>query len=322
MRVRMPSVERMTGVSMGTTWRLTYRRTAEVAAHTVRELVESVFDTVIAQMSTWKPGSTIGRFNASAPGTWHPLPSAFTDVLRTALRWAALSEGAFDPTVGSALRIWNFGANAQAENFGQIPADSEIAAARQRVDWRRLELRAAGSGAAPELLQPGGASLDFSGIAKGYAVDRAVRALREASLEHVLLELGGELAARGLGSGGMPWSVGIDPLDGGPPLPVPLRDRSIATSGDAFHHFDRGGRRFAHTIDPRTACPVAHGLASVSVIHANGVDADALATLLTVLGPEAGAAFARRHRIAALLIERRPCGSLRSHASPAFVALL
>jgi thiamine biosynthesis lipoprotein len=104
-------------------------------------------------------------------------------------------------------------------------------------------------------------------------------------------------------------------------MALPLRDMAIATSGDHWHAFEQGGRRYSHTIDPRSGEPVSHGLASVTVLHAECMHADALATVLTVLGPREGLDFAERHGVAALLCERTPQGPAMA-MSKAFAALL
>ncbi|WP_333904086.1 FAD:protein FMN transferase, partial [Achromobacter insolitus] len=121
---------------------------------------------------------------------------------------------------------------------------------------------------------------------------------------------------------GQPWRVAIEVPDASDDhaLALPLRDRSIATSGDYRRHAGNGDERYAHTIDPRTGLPVRNNLASVTVLHPGCMQADALATALTVLGEEEGLAYARRHELAALFILRER-DAWRVVATPAFQAL-
>ncbi|RYY62224.1 MAG: FAD:protein FMN transferase, partial [Comamonadaceae bacterium] len=121
--------------------------------------------------------------------------------------------------------------------------------------------------------------------------------------------------------GGGPWRIAVDTAPGQRSCTLDLDDLAIATSGDAFHAFEHAGRRYSHTIDPRTGMPVAHDVASVTVLHAECMQADALATVLCVLGPDAGMAFARQHGVAALMARRGAAG-WSEVASPAFAALV
>src|SRR5690606_11872097 len=130
---------------------------------------------------------------------------------------------------------------------------------------------------------------------KGYGVDLAARALDTLGVHHYLLEVGGELRARGLRPDGLPWRVAIEVPDGSDDhaLSLVLSEQSIATSGDYRRYRHRDADRYAHTVDPRTGRPIANGVASVTVIHADCMQADALATALTVLGEGEGLAYAQ-----------------------------
>ena len=187
-----------------------------------------------------------------------------------------------------------------------------------RVDGLQRHLRPAERLA----LQPGGAQVDLCGIAKGYSVDLVADALQALGLADFLVEVGGELRARGRRPDGQPWRVAVagTAREGAPPRTLVLQDMAIATSGDHWHAFDQGGRRYSHTLDPRTGAPVAHALASVTVLHAECMQADALATVLTVLGPREGLAFATSRGVAALLCERTAQG-LSMAMTPAFETL-
>lgn len=304
----------LAGATMGTTWsaRLALPRGRTEAA--ARHAIQAALDEVVAQMSTWEPDSDITRYNRAATG-WQTLPAGFFHVLSHALALAEDSGGAYDPTVGPLVNAWGFGPHQRAF---EPPSPSAIEAARARCGWRRVQLDAQHQAA----LQPGGAYLDLSSIAKGYGVDRAAMALDALGITQYLVEVGGELRARGKRPDGQPWRVAIEVPDASDDhaLALPLRDHSIATSGDYRRHAGNGDERYAHTIDPRTGLPVRNGLASVTVLHPGCMQADALATALTVLGEEEGLAYARRHELAALFILRER-DAWRVVATPAFQAL-
>ncbi len=249
-------------------------------------------------MSTWDADSDLSRFNQAAAGEWIALPAECRFVLGRALAHAADSGGAFDPTVGPLVNVWGFGPRSEAAR--SVPTAPLRDAARARVGWQRVRLDG------ERVLQPGGCNLDFSGIAKGYGVDRALAALLDQGIDNALVEVGGELKAHGRRPDGAPWQIAVrwpGFADGAGPV-LQLDGCAVATSGDAWHAFEAAGQRYSHTLDPRSGMPVAHSLSSVTVLHADAVEADALATVLTVMGPDEGVAWAHARGLAALFIAR------------------
>ncbi|MET0269426.1 MAG: FAD:protein FMN transferase [Sphingomonas sp.] len=218
--------------------------------------------------------------------------------------------------VGALVDLWGFG---PAPAAVLPPADADIAAARAAGGWRRLDRDRHSRRAR----QPGGLRLDLSGIAKGHAVDRLAAVLQRHGHAHALVEIGGELRGTGIRPDRQPWWVAVETPPGAalPPIRVALHGLSIATSGDYRRWFDHGGRRHAHTLDPRTGRPVAHDVASVTVLHPECMMADALATAITVLGADDGLSYATTRNIAALIVRRRRDGFTET-MSPAFAALL
>ncbi len=299
---------------MGTTWSLRVDNPRMLPLDALRQAVQSALDQVVAQMSHWDPDSAVGRFNRAPAGTMHTLPEALNHVLARALHWAEASGGALDPGMGPLVALWGFGPDA-ADDHSLPPDAAAVAAARARCGRQRI----AHDANARTMVQPGGLWLDLSGIAKGYGVDAGVAALQQLGLHDFLLEVGGELRGVGRRPGGLPWQVQVDPGTG-PGLRIALADRAIATSGDRWHVREQDGRRWSHTLDPRTGEPVVHALASVTVMHEHCMDADAIATVLTVLGIEQGRAFADRHGVAALFARREPDGTLVLHPSAGWLA--
>lgn len=290
---------------MGTTWSLV----AVSAPGDTARTVQAALDRVVAQMSQWEPDSDLSRFNRAAPDTWRGVPPEFARVLRAGLEVSAASGGAFDPAMGALSDLWGFGATPRST----APDGAAIDAARAPAgaiafDGPGLRARRAGP-----------AQLDFSGIAKGFGVDLAAQSLLRHGLRHFLLEVGGELRGQGLKPEGEPWWVDIETPPGlrAPPLRVALHELSVATSGNYRRWLDADGRRHAHTLDPRTGRPVENDVASVTVLHENCMMADAWATALTVLGPEAGMALAAERDIAARMLAGEA-----EHLSPALRAML
>lgn len=303
----------LAGATMGTTWsaRMSLRPGQEAEA---RKAIEAALDDVVAQMSTWEPDSDITRFNQADSG-WLVLPDAFFHVLQYGVALARDTDGAYDPTIGPLVNAWGFGPH---QSGFEPPAPAAIEAARQRCGWQHLPLQDAGKHA----WQAGGTYLDLSSIAKGYGVDCAAIALDALGITNYLVEVGGELRARGARPDGQPWRVAVELPDasGDHALALPLQNLSIATSGDYRRFSLHAQDRYAHTIDPRTGYPVRNGVASVTVLHAGCMQADALATALTVLGEAKGLAYAQALNLAALFI-MRDSDDYRVSASTAFVAL-
>ncbi len=315
--LRVLDVVTLGGATMGTNWSVKMAVPPRTDLAPLAEGIEAVLARVVAEMSPWEADSDLSRFNAAPAGTAQTLPGGFFKVLSAALHWAAASGGAFDPTVGPSVALWGFGP-APADVF---PAASEIDRAAARSGWQRIRLD-------PETqtaVQPGGVAIDLCAIAKGFAVDEVARFLRSRGIANMLVEIGGELRGEGLKPDGAPWWIAFERPRGAAAATLPetllaLAGRSVATSGDERRYFEHGGRRYAHTIDPRTGAPVAHDLVSVTVVAGDCMTADALATTLTVLGPDEGPRFAEHHRLAARLVSLKD-GMLSEHLSPAMCAM-
>ncbi len=326
------AIHALAGQTMGTTWsvKLAGPRGADTVVWQAQ--VQGLLDEVVAQMSHWDHDSVLGRFNASPAGSVHPLPDLFFDVLRYGLQVARDSGGAFDPAAGALVNAWGFGPGSlyQSSDF-EPPGDEALARLQACSGWHRLHL----DEARRCVTQPGGLVLDFSSIAKGFAVDHVMRWFQAQGLPHVLVEVGGELRGAGIKPDGQPWWVTLEqPIDdqdgqaqasskaGHDELLIALHGLSVATSGDYRRFFMRHGQRMAHTLDPRTGRPVQHGLASVTVIHADCMAADALSTALLVMGVDQAMPWATSRGLAARLVHRRPGNGLSEHLTPAWQLLL
>lgn len=314
------------GQTMGTTWSVKLVAPPTANADALAAMAQRELDSVVRQMSPWEPLSDLSRYNRAAAGSWTALPSAFAQVLRAAREVAEATDGAFDPTLGALVDLWGFG----PRPFSGSPPDAQdLASLRETTGWRRLALDG------DSLFQPGGLRLDLNGIAKGFAVDLVAAAFERAGARSYLVEVGGELRGAGAKPDGSPWWVELErpptaPARGraplrlvgdGPRTLVALHGLSVATSGDYRRFFEHDGRRYAHTLDPATAAPVAHSTVSVTVLADSCMRADAYATALTVMAPEAALAFATDHGLAAMILADGPAG-LEERLSPALSAML
>ncbi len=266
-----------------------------------KSVIEEVIAMVDSLMSPFRPGSEISRFNNSRGTGWFAISPATRRVIAEGLRIADLSAGAFDPTVGPVVGRLGFG-----------PIKGTGAGGYDGIVARKDAVRKAHPGL----------TFDPCGIAKGYALDRISRRLDGLGESNYLVELGGEVFARGRHPSGRPWMVGVErPAPGAVSFQriVRLHGAALATSGDWVNGYRVSGRRFSHIIDPRRGQPVDSRVASVSVVAPRAMTADALATALMVMGSDRGMELARREGLAALFILRSGTG-FKELATPAFNA--
>ena len=224
------------------------------------------------------------------------------------------SGGAFDVTIGPLTKLWR-----RARREKALPADERVAEARQAVGYQWLKLDPAGRTA--QLLRAN-MRLDLGGIAKGFAADEALGEIRRAGLSRALVRASGDIAAGDAPPGETGWLVGIAPLDPDEPPTrfVRLANRAVSTSGDARQHLFVNGRRYSHLIDPRTGLGIP-GRSSVTVIAPRGIQADSLASAISILGPEKGLALAERlEGVSLLMVSEDEKGNVREMKSSRFGA--
>ncbi|HLT91411.1 MAG TPA: FAD:protein FMN transferase [Woeseiaceae bacterium] len=309
----------LTGAAMGTRYSV---KVAEPVPTEARERlaggIEEVIDGIESRMSTYIVGSDVSRFNASRSTDWIEVSADVCDAVVASARLSEMTGGAFDITVGPLVNLWGFGPDTVEL---APPPEEEVAAARARVGWQRVHADC--SKPALRKDRPD-VYIDLSAWAKGYAVDRVGELLEREGLRNYLVAIGGELRMRGRNARGELWSVAIEkPTDDGGTIEMvlALTDSAASTSGDYRNYFVHEGRRYSHLIDGREGRPVAHNLASVTVIAERATFADPMATALLVLGPEEGMALATEQGIAALFQQRTDEGFSEA-MSPAFAELV
>lgn len=312
-----PQVHVFEGPTMGTTWRVSALADGGADPKAIPAAVAAELAEIDRQMSNWRDDAVLMAFNAHASADPFPAPKMLLEVLALAREVSERSGGAFDVTVAPLVDAWGFG----REPRETPPTDAELAALRARVGWSKLHIDLSAGTLRkdqPDLV------LNVSAIAPGYAADVLSDRLVALGFPRHLVDVGGEFRARGDGPNG-PWRLGIERPDG--PVEartvqevVRLRDGALATSGDYRNYREQDGVRVSHTIDPRTGRPIAHRLASVSIVHETAALADAWATALNVLGPDEGLALAEREGLAALFLVRDE-GGFVPRPTTAFAAL-
>ena len=285
--------ERATGHAMGTT----YSIQADCPGSLPDDRLDAELVRINGLLSTYDRHSELSRFNRSPVGVALPVSRELVDVVAAAFVVSGQTRGAFDATVAPLVALWGFGADAAR----RAPGDKDVARALQSVGYRRV----AHDHEPPTLTKLMPATLDLSGIAKGFAVDRLAGLLDDAGCRAYLIEFGGEIRARANAPGGGTWRVGVE-SPSGPDFvrTLILGTNALATSGDYRQYREVDGVRVSHVIDPRTGYPVRHRLASVTVVAATAMMADAYATALLVMGDAEGRRFAGEMDLAALFIVR------------------
>ncbi|MCY1487584.1 FAD:protein FMN transferase [compost metagenome] len=308
-------VEEFGGPTMGSRYSLKY--VAEPGGPErapLRAELEAILAEVDAQFSTYRGDSWVSRFNRAPAGTCQAAPEPVLHLVRFGLQLAEDSGGAFDLSVEPLLDLWGFGPQSRGE---RVPSAKELARVRANVGYRHLRIDGR------QLCKDAALQLDFDSIAAGYTVDRIAARLDALGLRSYLLDVTGELKVRGRKPDGSAWRVAIEaPRDDRREAQrvLALDGYGLSTSGDYRNYFEAGGRRYSHTFDPLSGAPVSHDLASVTVVDRSALRADGLSTLLMVLGPQRGLAFAEERGIAALFI-RRAAKGFQVEASRALQAL-
>jgi len=299
-----PEYQTLTGRTMGTTWSVVFLPVENMNVSMVQAGLEADLLDVNGSMSTYIADSEINRVSSAPIGEPIALSAMFADVLAESITVSQLSDGAYDVTVAPLVNLWGFGPQFTAE---KIPAPDAVENAMSKVGYEALNFDLE----TRTLTKTEPRELDFSSIAKGYGVQRLADNLEQQGVEHYLVEIGGELLAKGLNPKGQSWKVAVrypDATRQGAAMALGLDDVGVATSGDYFNFFQVGGQHFSHLIDPRTGEPIHHEVVSATVVDQNITRADALATTLLVLGKDRALALAERESLAALLLVKTPAG--------------
>lgn len=316
---RAPQELAISGPTMGTTYSIKVASAPDnVDAHALRTAADQVLERIDRSMSGYRDDSEISRFNAAASTEWFEVSSDLAIVVDYALQVSRESGGTFDITVGPLVAAWGFGARGEPID---LPDDAKLAELQARVGYQKLTARLN-----PPALRKSDPTVqvDLNGIAPGYAVDLMAERFIEMQLGHFMIDLGGEVRAQGRNARGKLWRIAVErPIDTEPEpyAIVELDNAAVTTSGEYRHYYYRDGRRYSHTIDPRTGRPVEHSLASVVVMGPTSMYTDAWTKVMNVLGTEAGHALALKLAMPVMFIEAQGT-ELRSVTTPQFDAYL
>jgi thiamine biosynthesis lipoprotein len=240
--------------------------------------IDSILNKVNDTLSTYVPTSQISEFNKSNTGV--PAENGmFRLMVEESKKWSSITEGKFNPSVKPLINLWGFGPERQP-----VADTNKIDSLLEIVDLDLIRI------SSDSIIKKKPAiSLDFGAIAKGYSVDLVAKFLQSKGIQDYMIEIGGEVACKGVTPSGELWRIGIDnPLQELDQkrlaASIRLDDKSIASSGNYRNYYVKDGKKYAHIIDPKDGYPVDHNLLSVSVIAENCMTADALATGLMVMG--------------------------------------
>jgi thiamine biosynthesis lipoprotein len=247
--------------------------------------VFSLIDDLNKKLSMHNVSSDISRVNAGSGVISVRVAPETAKVLESALALAALTGGAFDPTIGPITALWRV--NYREEPREALPSEPEITLALDLVDYRMVSILS------PDkiFLVKRGMALDLGGIAKGYVSGAVMNFLKESGIKSAMIDLGGNLAVLGSRPDGELWRVGVQhPLRprGEPICSVAVHDSSVITAGVYERFIEIGGKTYTHIFDPFTGSPVDGGLLSATVVTEDPTKGDALSTAFMVMG-EAGA---------------------------------
>ena len=278
------------GMVFGTVYNITYQCDRDL-----QPLIEEELQKVDRALSMFNEQSVISRINRGEYKSEDTEESRmFLDVCQLAMEISEDTEGAFDITVAPLVNLWGFGFKNDVQ-----PSTNAIDSIRQFVGYQKLSVDAKAHAVKkqdPRIM------LDCSAIAKGYGSDVVAALLRRNNVENYMVEIGGEIVTKGVNPKRLPWRIGVtkpvdDSLNIGNETQTVLNvtDKAMATSGNYRNFYYKGGRKYAHTINPKTGSPVQHSLLSATVIARNCAVADAYATAFMVLGMEGAKKVLERH---------------------------
>ena len=291
----------ITGSTMGTTYNIKYINAPGVPDRQfVADEISRILVYINSKLSTYIKDSEISRFNRHREvDKPFPIGAEFYRVVKHGLDVAYKTDGAFDPTLGPLINLWGFGPSGEKK----IPSSEEIAEVKKKVGYKKLNLQGKFlKKSVPEMY------LDLSASAKGHGVDKIVDLLIKSHVESYMVEIGGEVRAKGK------WSIGID-VPGASNRSeelqkiLKLSNHAVATSGSYRNFFKKENKKYTHIIDFKTYRPIQNNLISVTVVDkVSCMNADAWATALMAMGKSQGFEYAQKNNIAAYFVYRSKDG--------------
>ncbi len=294
------NLKEFTGATMGTSYSIKIVNfPVNIDLDTLFSEITGKLEKINNLMSTYKKDSELSRFNQYKKTTWFNVSKETESVISEAINVADLTSGAFDITVGPLVNLWGFGPKSMPE---KIPSSNDINKIKNEIGFMKIKTKNNPPAVKKELPD---IYIDLSGIAKGFGVDYVAEFLETKGIGHYMVEIGGEVRAKGKNQKNMFWKIGIEKPDSSKrniQRVINLSGLGMATSGDYRNYFEQNGKRYSHMIDPKTGYPITHTLASVTVLDPKCMKADALATGLMVLGFEKAYALAIKEKLVVFFI--------------------
>ncbi len=307
-----PRLWQISGATMGTQYHISALPPKGFDREQGAKGVDALLAAFSQITSTYIPDSDVNRLSAFPLDESVDISQVLSDILLISMEVSWITGGAFDVTVSPLVELWGFGVEKREQT---IPAASAIEAALEEVGFQHLEL----DFTEPKVKLRKPLRIDLSSVAKGYGVDMLAQWLERQGITDYLVEIGGEIRAAGKSPRGDAWRVGIEKpaglLSAGVAEAIRVSGVGLATSGDYRNYFEKDGKRYSHTINPKTGYPITHTTASATVVAETAAYADALATGLLVLGAEKALPLAETHGIAVYLIEKTDAGFKSSYSS-------
>jgi FAD:protein FMN transferase len=307
----------LSGRTMGTVYNITVLIGHGDDLEGLKKKIDLRLDEINHSMSVFQKDSEISAFNALSPHITLPVSKDFLSVLKTAKTIHHQTQGSWDGTVGPLVDLWGFG---KTEHARKIPSAEKIKALLQQTGFQHIEIHPDNSVSK----NMAGISLTLASIAKGYGVDQIAHLIEQNGIENYLVEIGGEVFAKGLRIDGKKWRIGINRPEKGAPYTevykvVPLENKAIATSGDYRNFFEQDGKIYSHILDPKTGFPISNQVVSVTIIADTCTYADGLATAVMVMGPQKGLELINQlPDVEGLIITLEAGGRLMDHPSNGF----
>jgi len=282
------SVEQIKGESMGTSYSINVLGDERIEQDRIDRRLVEINDT----FSTWQDDSELSQLNRAPVGEWIDVSSELYLMLKQSVEIYHQTDGYFDPGIGRLIDLWGFGASGGRT---EAPKREEIEKAFENSSIRYLLMEDG------RVKKTRNIHINLSAIAKGYAVDEVARLIKMSGIKNFLVEIGGEVVALGSNRGD-DWTVGVERPDNKAPIPIVLKDASIATSGNYRNYFIWEGKKYMHIFNPSTGLPANNDLSSVSVIHPQSAMSDAYATAMMAMGSMKAIELANKLKLTALLI--------------------
>lgn len=305
--------QKFVGETQGTYYAVTYFSNDSI---NLQPEIDSLLHRFDSTASTYKPNSIISRINKNDPEV--TTDSLFDIIFRKAMDVSEKSDGAFDITVGNLVNAWGFGFT-DPTKLDKQKVDSLLGfAGYKNVSLKDHKVTKVD----PRTV------IDFNAIAQGFAVDVVASFLQSRGIENYLVDIGGEVLAKGTKPGNIKWNVGIEKPaehaddDRKVQRIVELQDQALSTSGSYRKFYEVNGVRYSHTIDPKTGYPVSHSLLSASVLAPDCITADACATVCMVLGHDKAKAFISRQKGLEAFFIYYEDSTMKTDYTPGFAKLL